>query len=380
MWIKGIIIHPEILLICSEQEKIKFKEFLETSDLQLFGFSTHFNEDLKKEIENLGGEFITKEEVGYNKGSPKWVEYIENNFQIPHNKLVYISFGSKKYDWITAINSSVFYFHYLPEKSLTSEKLPEEIKEYALCFTNLTRILNFINIFLKDPPLFTYKVDLDEKTKYRVLFDAGVKLKDYSGSPFSLQDLFTYSKNYYIGAKKFNVKAVLFLFLVIQLWKEDLARKGVIWCIYPSSKKGKISPNMEPYLRFFRGLTGSYYKPVFIRVEDTLDKSDARRKSEYYKINFTKERDTLQICEKVKGKRIIVVDDFTTTGMSLEIAKLLLLESGASEIILCAIGKYGYDHNLYRLDGEIIESIPLFPNIQHQEKLIELFNSFNQVF
>lgn len=377
MWIEGVIVHPKVLKICDVEELHTFKAFLGKHNLKLFGFSTHDDMHRRNLIEKeLGGFFITKNDIGEKKGSPKWIEYIERNFSIPHNKLIYIGCGIDRKEWLTATNSSVFYIHY------TKDGIHKDVKKYTLSIKNITKITKFIEIFFTYDPLYTYKKDFNEKTKLRILFDAGVVLRDYKGESFSLQDLFTYDKIFYLGKeKKLDARSVLFLLLIIQLWKENLASRGVIWCVYPSAKKGKVSRNIEPYLKLFRGFTASRYDEVLVRVGDTIDKSDARRKRQHSEISFDREKNTLKVnTNLIKNKNVIVVDDFSTTGMSLEIAKNLILSEGANSVVLCAVGKYGKHHERYNLNGDVLERVSLEEEKEAQESLINLIDNFNDLF
>ncbi len=378
MWIKGIIVHPELILKCSQDEYDELRKFLLDNNLQLFGFSNRNLNKYKQATEDIGGVFISKVDVGKNKGSPEWIHYIEKRFGITHNELVYIGYGNRKHDWYTAINSSVFYLHYAPEK-----KVSKDISKYVLRTASVQGALKFINVFLRDPPLFTYEFTFEDGTELRILFDAGVELKDVNGESFSLRDLFTYDKIFLLGKKrKIDARSILFLLLIAQLWKEGIASRGVRWCVYPSSKKGRVSKNMEPYLRFFRGLTGSYYAQILKRCKNTVDKSKARKEGRYHEVSFDREKGSLCLDEKqsIKGRRIIVVDDFSTTGMSLEAAKLLLRNAGASQIALCAVGKYGSNHTVYDVEGNISCNVRLYQNLGAQERLKEIINECNDLF
>ena len=225
-------------------------------------------------------------------------------------------------------------------------------------------------------------MDFNDHVILRILFDAGVELNDFRGATFSLKDLFTYDKQYTLGKNlNLDARSVLFLLLIIQLWKEELASRGVQWCVYPSSKRGKISQNIFPYLKFLRGLTGSYFVQFLERVEDTVDKSLARVRGESEQISFDREKNTLNVsAESLRGKRVIVVDDFSTSGMSLEVAKHLLLEKEADQVVLCAIGKYTHTHKIYDEKGYVQGVVDLNKDENAQNKLIDLITTFNKIF
>ena len=369
-----MIIHPEIISTLTEDEIEEFRAFLSNNNLRLIGFSTHGGKQHESYIKRLGGVLVTKNEVRKNKGSPLWVKYVENEFNLVHNKLVYIGYGKKKFDWLTAINSSVFYIHY-------GKSIHKGIRDYVLRTKSLATLLNFIELFFYEPPLFTYTRNFSEQVGLRILFDAGVELEDHKDNRFKLQDLFTYSKSYKLGKhNKYDARSILFLTLIAQLWKEGIASRGSIWCVYPSSKKGKVSKNMEPYIKYFKGLTGSFYKQILERKSNTIDKSLARASGNNELIKFENEFKTLEVKEEVRGRNVIVVDDFSTTGMSLEVAKLLLEKEGAKKITLCAVGKYSKPHDVYDLDGNIILSLFLPKDEDSQKKLKKMLVSFNKLF
>ncbi|MGW1365302.1 phosphoribosyltransferase [Streptomyces chartreusis] len=53
---------------------------------------------------------------------------------------------------------------------------------------------------------------------------------------------------------------------------------------------------------------------------------------------------------KLKGKTVIVFDDFTTEGKSIEWARTLLTSANAAQVIAPTIGKYGASrHTAYQL-------------------------------
>ncbi|MGC0344400.1 hypothetical protein [Streptomyces sp. SLBN-8D4] len=52
---------------------------------------------------------------------------------------------------------------------------------------------------------------------------------------------------------------------------------------------------------------------------------------------------------KLGTKTVVVLDDFTTHGMSLEWARLLLTAAGTRRIVMLTVGKYGSRHTRYDL-------------------------------
>jgi HAD superfamily hydrolase (TIGR01549 family) len=53
--------------------------------------------------------FMTKEDVGKNKGSHEWVEEAARRLGVKRHQFLYV--GDDERDWRTAINSAIFYLH-----------------------------------------------------------------------------------------------------------------------------------------------------------------------------------------------------------------------------------------------------------------------------
>lgn len=56
---------------------------------------------------------------------------------------------------------------------------------------------------------------------------------------------------------------------------------------------------------------------------------------------------------KLAGKTVIVFDDSTTQGMSLEWARLLLMAGGARRIVMLTVSKYGTTRTSFDLRGGV---------------------------
>jgi hypoxanthine phosphoribosyltransferase len=60
-----------------------------------------------------------------------------------------------------------------------------------------------------------------------------------------------------------------------------------------------------------------------------------------------------QYRDRIRGKSLLVVDDFVTEGNSLECARNLLLNAGAAEVFGVAIGKYGSGYDVHTLKAGV---------------------------
>jgi hypothetical protein len=150
---------------------------------------------------------------------------------------------------------------------------------------------------------------------------------------------------------------------LIDLMMYQVAQEGFIHhnsCIllYPSHLPGKVNEALKEHLPRIAYQLGSYcVKDTLIRWKPTLNKSFARMEGKYHKISFETEFNSLclDIKRKINENTLIVVDDFTTSGLSFESARNILEKTEAERIVLCAIGKYTRpiaNYNLYSVQKD----------------------------
>lgn len=170
---------------------------------------------------------------------------------------------------------------------------------------------------------------------YRSLFHATISLPYNQQEAFTPKDIFLYEKELYFGKYKTElVKDIITRILVKNLWKEGFLSKNSLLLAYPSHKvntKNTAFKTIEAYLT-----------PSLLRWRDTVNKSYLRSIKRHSKITFEEEFNSLVLdCKKsVRDKVIIVLDDFSTTGLSLESARNLFVSGEADKIVLCSIGKF----------------------------------------
>jgi len=392
MWIKGIILHPKVLLSVNETDLEIFTEFTRKNNLEVFLFSNTNKKEYTELVKELSKiikiNLITSNIINKKRGSYYWGDYILQTYNIDSNKLVYI--GYDKYDWYTAIHSSIFYMHFSKENS------PDD-NYFFLQFDKFSDYIEFLNIFFSDPPLYTFQYDY-ENIFLRILFSINTKIPlQFNSTVVSLTDIFKSTQKYTIGNRlKWDARLFLLLLLIIQLWKEGLIKRTkkekktepVYLGVYPSSKAKKYSPNIEPFINFLKGLTGSYYKEILFRNSDTIDKSleryKARQENRKPNISYSQELETLEIGRNINTKiikNIVVIDDFSTEGISFEAAKNKIIQNiKPNRLILAAIGKYGFKYKIFNSQMEQSDEILLKPCDECEEKLLNIINQFINYF
>jgi hypothetical protein len=295
--------------------------------------------------------YVCKDDVvgRANRGSPLWVDAALAQMPYEHHELFYV--GSTAMDWRTAINSGVFYAH-------AGWVGPQPPSTTSLCFGEPPDVPLLVSHFLMEEPRWSFwRDDSSRRFSLRCLLPAGAVLPaTRPGSSFKLQDVFTYGRDVKVGS--YGARDLLVLHAISSLYVEGLLTRNARFCVYPSSRRGRISEALEQYVRPAASLVQGYYKPdLLLRVEDAIDTSLARYRAKQTgreaNISIATQAESVCVGErhrnKLAGKTVIVFDDFTTTGMSLEWARNLLLSTDVEKVVMLTIGKYGSAYDVYDL-------------------------------
>jgi hypothetical protein len=296
---------------------------------------------------------------GKNRGSPDWIDAATVRLGVARHELLYI--GCTALDWRTAINSGVLYLHagwaaaMPPQTTSLVAGSPADVRE-------------FMEAFLLGPSRWSFRLDGANCTLRSLLPASAVLPSTRPGSSFKLQDVFTYARNIQIAGN--DARDLLMLFVLANAYLEGLLSANAIFCVYPGSRRGTISEQLRGYLDKAASVVHGYYREdLLVRASDAPDTSLARWKASQAgtraDVSIATQATTVHLGSRyrsrLRGKTVIVFDDFTTKGMSLEWARLLLAAAGAARIILVTAGKYGTTHTRYELrPGKQID--PYAPN------------------
>jgi hypothetical protein len=352
----GVIFdHSSVLLTHKGRGPNELKALLESvsaAGLRTVIFTTHA-QPVNEQLVALGyppaDVVLTQRDVGKRKGSPEWIYEAARRIGCEHHQLLCI--GDDELMWRSAINAATIYIH-----SGWSAPQPEGVT--ALLAPTPTAARRFLNNYLLQPPRWEYSLDLKEESLYfRSLLGADVRLPASTPPSFTLQDVFTYNLRVKVGP----LKAVdaLMLHAMTSLYLEGLIQRNSLFAVYPSSKPGKISPILQEFLKPASKLFHGYFRDdLLVRavqaVDSSMEKAAARKEGRPPNIPDTNQINTVHVNpayrKTIKGRPVIVFDDFTTTGQSLEWARNLLYAAGAAQVILLTIGKYPRPHVVHRLN------------------------------
>lgn len=144
----------------------------------------------------------------------------------------------------------------------------------------------------------------------------------------------------------------LLLHMMSSIYRTDEFSKADVFGYYPSSKsQNEGSEIMAEFCRYARENFKKRYKhPIFIRHTAAVarhsrsgDREDPTSQIESIHLNpFYK--------GKLAGKKVIIMDDYLTYGVSFGVARSLLLKVGAEEVVCMALGKFGSQARAYSID------------------------------
>lgn len=273
---------------------------------------------------------------GKRRGSPDWVDTAADALGVARHELLYV--GTTVLDWRTAINSAVFYLHAL-------WAAPKPPGTTSLAAATPSEVRHILETFLLRPPQWSYRLD-GSNWKLRALLPAGAVLPSTRPrQTFRLQHVFTYEQAIRIGDD--DARDVLMLFVIANAYLEGLFPANAYLCVYPGSKRGTVSKQLQGYVGRAAALFHGHYRDdLLVRARDAPDTSLARYHASQTGtsagVSIATQATTVHLGpsyrEKLRGKTVVVFDDFTTNGMSLEWARLLLTAAGAGQILLLTAG------------------------------------------
>jgi hypothetical protein len=137
------------------------------------------------------------------------------------------------------------------------------------------------------------------------------------------------------------------LHLLGSIYLDGLYEEADWWTTYPGSDGG-TNVAMNEFFDIAAKLFRDKFKPrLLVRHSPAVDSGETRAAGR--SVNFMNQVSTMCLnddpatVEQIRGKNIILIDDFITEGYSSECVRNLLLEAGAANVVTVAIGKYRYD-------------------------------------
>lgn len=336
MSIKGVIIDYSNTLVAGNGVVPGMAELVKgLRDCQL-GVAVVSNNKTDASLLNALGISValTPAEVGNKKPSPDFVKEVARRLNILPQEIVYV--GD---DWRTdarcAANAGILYYHAAWGKGDFRYGLKVHSPEAFLA------IVRTFFLPLKGWAWAYQGVDrLNRRIEIRSVISSRV------GSMYDVaKRVFTYET-----ASQAEVEFFFHTLVAGLTFYADVER-GQLWTTYPSHTKGSDrNVQLHQWLTFFAKEFYCDMYPLLVRHQEALDSSKARGQQRQ-SVPFSNQVHTVHLSSdyksKLRGRTVVVIDDFTTSGKSLEWARNLLLKAGADRVLSVTLGKIGNSHEIY---------------------------------
>ncbi|WP_110513755.1 HAD hydrolase-like protein [Herpetosiphon llansteffanensis] len=336
--LKGTLIDQYNNLVNGIEEMI---ELLQSIELIIYIVSNRDIDTLTKQKFNIpNNNFLSPRILGdasIKKGSGKFIDHICFSEGVSRNEIVYL--GDTNNDMREAVNGKVAFFLAL----WSDQSYP-----YGIRIASPQVFYKVINTFFIKKHLWYYQIqDLDPMRRMvdiRALMSSNIAQD--TGIKAYLKQIYDNNPNRKI--KGFTIKDILSMHLFASIYLEGihLIRENnnpSIWAIYPGHSGIKnsalinIIKNASKYIRI------SFEENLVNRHTSAIKSAYARANGNHPSINnqITTINIDAEKRKKIRGRCIILFDDFTTYAHSFETARNYLLNAGAKRVICIAVGKYG---------------------------------------
>lgn len=308
----------------------------------------------------------TPDEVGARKPSPRFIQYISQQTGIKPSDMVFLG-DDDKTDILCAINASVLPF--------ASQYSPSGKPEYGLPVDSPAAFMRYLETFgMQNPPFFGWEIKEPGQLieVYAVIGDHGSM-----GLTRTLKTLLKDKQDVYVGPKKNLFGSILFHYFLSQSYLSGVIQGIDYISVYPGHGANSQNQILAQYSSILQKLFHNRYLSDLLIRHASAPPSHATSGANR---DIVQQLSTILVNDKYKkklaGKRILILDDFTTSGNSLETARVMLLKAGAESVAGLAFAKYRSSYNVVQIDEEWNPFIPfsLKPSQVHMVAQPGIFN------
>ena len=310
---------------------------LKSMDLQIIAVS---NNPVRRQLDRSGLNdridfIVERSDVGKAKGSTLWIDKFRELSGLEPNQLFYV--GDSDHDVWTASWGPMIYAHAM-------WSCPPGV--YGLHAKSPAWVVNVVrHIFRKQHPWYwTLNTTdaLDRPVRAMTLIDA-----DGAGSEKTRQALLKLLKddvNSYIRDTPMGLREAVMLHMLASVYHDNLFGGSHFWTTYPGHL-GAPNEVMGDFLYVAAQLSRNKYKDdLLVRHKPAMKSKQARDEGGTVGA-LRNQLETVQVGDgyrrSLRDKRVILLDNFLTWGYSTESGRNLLLNAGASEVVVACVGKYG---------------------------------------
>jgi hypothetical protein len=285
---------------------------------------------------------VTPQDVGgVVKPSPKFIEFIGEQTGIQRNEMVYLG-DRDDTDIYCAGNARI-----LPFASLysTSGK-----PRYGLPVDDPLAFMKYLETYgSQTHPFFGWSIkDPNQNLEMYALIGEHGDM----GLTSHLKMLFKQKKDVLIGPKENPLGGILFHYFLSQSYLSGLIQDIDYVAVYPGHEKDSENKILSVYLDILQKTIGRRYLPGLITRHTTTVASHTLGSNRNIHQQFATIQLNKTYQKRIQRRRILVLDDFTTNGYSLETARTMLLKGGAESVVGMAFAKYKMSHAIVTISDD----------------------------
>jgi len=333
--------HGTLELPNPSDQAYHFREWLRKQNITLAVASNKTRGRVLRRFENEDMRppeiVVTKDDIGKRKPAPEFIARIAEEANVERRHIVYIG-DRVKTDIITATNAGVLPF---------AAEYSNPGMEYGLQIPSLQSLAHYLDKFgSAHRPYFAWwlrrTVVEDVVRIYTLIYDHSWRDSRLRKVTNHLQTVLKEHGNVDLG--NWNVRSVLLYLLISQCYFSGLIHEVDRIAVYPSSNPEKGNPTLEQFSQIMQRTFNTPYEPDLITRHTPSNKCQHGNRKLWNQLNtiFIPPR----YRGKISGESVLVIDDFTTSGTSLEAARQLLYQANVSNVYCLAIAKYRKTHEI----------------------------------
>lgn len=295
------------------------------------------------------------------KPSPSFIRCIEKELGISKDRFIYLG-DSDKNDAFCASNAKILYF---------SALWANPHARYGIHIEKPASFKKYISQYLLKEHYWGWDLERYDSTGNRL---KGLAVFDCSSSKIKQIALHVLKWGY------IQYRPFILNHLIASIYLSQIHKEIDFWSTYPSHNQGgSINQIMEAHLDTVSKEFRDKYVDLFVRHKASVDSGASRHSG--IQMNFENQISTVHLNpkfkNKLKDKKVIVLDDFMTEGFSSECARNLLYVAGVQDVVCIAVGKYGNQYNQIVITSDIDPFSPIqIGNLQYNRLVVNgLFNA-----
>lgn len=284
---------------------------------------------------------VTSQDIDAKKPSPQFIDEIASKAGALKQQLVYLG-DSDNTDIFCAINAGV-----LP----IAARYANESIEYGIPVDHPKALQRYLETFgSQEGNYFAWSASalckdtgtpIDIRT---LIYDQGRINRD-------LREVLKHGQQVKLGSHDADLGQIIFQYLVSSSYQSGLTHDFNYVTVYPGHQAGSLSPILDEFSSILSRLFRTKY------LNDLIVRHSTAPKSQYQGPNrsIMNQLRTIHVNpdykDQIQGKSILVLDDYSTAGYSLETARQMLIRGGASSVIGLAIAKFRNTHAISRIES-----------------------------